>query len=258
MNQGNWNGTTYSPLAEQLSPASTEALRSIGHVSTVYDVCAGTGNFALPAAQSGMTVHALDLSASQLEVARERWIPHPGTTQPTFTIGDAPVFTLAEFECRRLRQHLRDHLLPRLLDCPRRDDAGDPARRKDLRRNVVGERVGSSTPPGGRLGVEWHHTTTDDMVELERIREGSSRIGVGELGLPPARVATTSRIGSRRGTVRPGTGVEELSRGRSKHRELGFDVSAPPLDARALSQVERGRPRRHQRIHPPRWHCPEL
>ncbi len=89
MNQGNWNGTTYSPLAEQLSPASTEALRSIGHVSTVYDVCAGTGNFALPAAQSGMTVHALDLSASQLEVARERWIPHPGTTQPTFTIGDA-------------------------------------------------------------------------------------------------------------------------------------------------------------------------
>ena len=90
--------------------------------------------------------------------------------------------------------------------------------------------------------MEWHHTTTDDMVELERIREGSSRIGVGELGLPPARVATTSRIGSRRGTVRPGTGVEELSRGRSKHRELGFDVSAPPLDARALSQVERGRP----------------
>lgn len=89
MKQGNWNGTTYSPLAEQLSPASTEALRSIGHVSTVYDVCAGTGNFALPAAQSGMTVHALDLSASQLEVARERWIPHPGTTQPTFTIGDA-------------------------------------------------------------------------------------------------------------------------------------------------------------------------
>ncbi len=89
MNQGNWNGTTYSPLAEQLSPASTEALRSIGHVSTVYDVCAGTGNFALPAARSGMTVHALDLSASQLEVACERWIPHPGTTQPTFTIGDA-------------------------------------------------------------------------------------------------------------------------------------------------------------------------
>jgi len=89
VNRGNWNGTTYSPLAEQLSPASTEALRSIGHVSTVYDVCAGTGNFALPAAQSGMTVHALDLSASQLEVARERWIPHPGTTQPNFTIGDA-------------------------------------------------------------------------------------------------------------------------------------------------------------------------
>ena len=89
MNRGNWNGTTYSTLAEQLSPASTEALRSIGHVSTVYDVCAGTGNFALPAAQSGMTVHALDLSASQLEVARERWIPHPGTTQPNFTIGDA-------------------------------------------------------------------------------------------------------------------------------------------------------------------------
>ncbi len=30
--------------------------------------------------------------------------------------------------------------------------------------------------------MEWHHTTTDDMVELERIRQGSSRIGVGELG----------------------------------------------------------------------------
>ncbi len=89
MNRGKWNGATYSPLAEQLSPASMEALRAIGHVSTVYDVCAGTGNFALPAARSGITVHALDLSASQLEVARERWIPHPGTTEPTFTVGDA-------------------------------------------------------------------------------------------------------------------------------------------------------------------------
>ncbi|MGE2771579.1 class I SAM-dependent methyltransferase [Rhodococcus sp. 1.20] len=89
MNRGNWNGAAYSPLAEQLSPASTEALRSIGHVSTAYDVCAGTGNFTLPAAQSGIAVHALDLSASQLEVARERWIPRPGTTEPTFTIGDA-------------------------------------------------------------------------------------------------------------------------------------------------------------------------
>ncbi len=38
------------PSSEQLSPASTEALRSIGHVSTAYDVCAGTGNFTLPAA----------------------------------------------------------------------------------------------------------------------------------------------------------------------------------------------------------------
>ena len=168
MNQGNWNGTTYSPLAEQLSPASTEALRSIGHVSTVYDVCAGTGNFALPAAQSGMTVHALDLSASQLEVARERWIPHPGTTQPTFTIGDAQSLPWPNSSADACVSIFGDHLLPRLLDCPRRDDAGDPARRKDLRRNVVGERVGSSTPPGGRLGVEWHHTTTDDMVELER------------------------------------------------------------------------------------------
>ncbi|MFD9679174.1 class I SAM-dependent methyltransferase [Rhodococcus sp. NPDC059969] len=89
MTRGNWNGATYSTLAEQLSPASLEALRSIGHVSTVYDVCAGTGNFALPAAQRGMTVHALDLSASQLEAARERWIPRPGITEPTFTIGDA-------------------------------------------------------------------------------------------------------------------------------------------------------------------------
>lgn len=82
MNRGNWNGAAYSPLAEQLSPASTEALRSIGHVSTAYDVCAGTGNFTLPAAQSGIAVHALDLSASQLEVARERWIPRPELPNP--------------------------------------------------------------------------------------------------------------------------------------------------------------------------------
>ncbi|CAN5407781.1 hypothetical protein BH09ACT9_BH09ACT9_36780 [soil metagenome] len=168
------------------------------------------------------------------------------------------VSAVVGFERRRLCQHLRDHLLSQPCDRPRRDDAGDPPGWKHLCRNVVGERVGSSTPKGGRLCVEWHHTTTDDMVEPERIREGSSWIGVGQLGLAPARVATTSRFGSRRGTVRPGAGVEELSRGGSRRRELGFDVSAPPLDARTLSQVARGRPRRHQRIRPPHGHCPEL
>lgn len=257
MNRGNWNGAAYSPLAEQLSPASTEALRSIGHVSTAYDVCAGTGNFTLPAAQSGIAVHALDLSASQLEVARERWIPRRNY-RTHFHDRRCTVSAVVGFERRRLCQHLRDHLLSQPCDRPRRDDAGDPPGWKHLCRNVVGERVGSSTPKGGRLCVEWHHTTTDDMVEPERIREGSSWIGVGELGLAPARVATTSRFGSRRGTVRPGAGVEELSRGGSRRRELGFDVSAPPLGARTLSQIERGRPRRHQRIRPPHGHCPEL
>ena len=257
MNRGNWNGAAYSPLAEQLSPASTEALRAIGHVSTAYDVCAGTGNFTLPAAQSGIAVHALDLSASQLEVARERWIPRPGTTEPTFTIGDAQSLPWSDSSAAACVS-IFGIILSQPCDRPRRDDAGDPPGWKHLCRNVVGERVGSSTPKGGRLCVEWHHTTTDDMVEPERIREGSSWIGVGELGLAPARVATTSRFGSRRGTVRPGAGVEELSRGGSRRRELGFDVSAPPLDARTLSQVERGRPRRHQRIRPPHGHCPEL
>jgi SAM-dependent methyltransferase len=91
-----WSVGDYAEVAKQITPAAEALVELVGLEAgdVLLDVATGTGNVAIPAAQTGAVVTGLDLTPELLLVARER--AATAGLEVTFIEGDAEELPFAD------------------------------------------------------------------------------------------------------------------------------------------------------------------